>query len=121
MVAKKKVSLCLTEDQEQTKLVVWLEKNNIDFFAIPNGGKRNLMEALKLKRTGVKSGIPDLCIPISLEPYHGLYIELKRVKGGIVSGTQTYWINKLRENGYKVEVCKGADAAKVVVSEYLKL
>jgi hypothetical protein len=127
MLIKKKLNTCPTEDQEQTKLVTWLEKNNIDFFAIPNGGKRNLMEAYKLKRTGVKSGVPDICIPVpstyvlgnERKWLHGLYIELKRVKGSATSDNQIYWIDKLRKNGYAAEICKGADHAKEVVLSYL--
>lgn len=43
----------------------------------PNGGSRNKAEAVKLKQMGVKAGIPDLCLPVPMGMYSGLYIEMK--------------------------------------------
>lgn len=119
-IVKPKVIEIPTEDQEQTKLCVWMEKNNILFFAIPNGGYRSLKEAVKFKRCGVKSGIPDLCIPVPRKCYHGLYIELKRIKGGNISYNQHWWIDELTKNGYLVKICYGFEQAKTVVEEYFK-
>lgn len=72
-----------------------------------------------MKRQGLSPGIPDLCIPIPREPYHGLYIELKRVSGGVVSDAQKDWIEFLTEVGYKAVVSKGAEQAMLVIGEYL--
>jgi hypothetical protein len=110
-----------TEEAEQIKLAVWLTKQGIKFYAIPNGGSRNLLEAVKLKRSGVQPGIPDICIPVPRSPYHGAYIELKRVKGGKVSDAQHYWLGILRENGYYAEVACGFEEAKEMVMHYLSL
>lgn len=110
-----------TEDSEQIKLAVWLTKQGIKFYAIPNGGHRNYLEAVKLKRTGVQAGVPDICIPQACGAYHGLYIELKRVKGGRVSDSQNYWLGLLREQGYYAEVACGADEAKEMVLHYMGL
>ena len=44
---------------------------------IPNGGKRDKRTAVALKRQGVKAGVPDICLPVARNGYHGLYIELK--------------------------------------------
>ena len=30
---------------------------------VPNGGSRDKVEAVNLKRAGVKPGVPDLCLP----------------------------------------------------------
>lgn len=111
-----------TEDAEQILLATWLDKQKIKYFAIPNGGySLNLFQALKLKRMGLKSGVPDLCIPLASGIYHGLYIELKRQKGGKVSESQKEWIGYLSESGYFVSVCNGFEAAKAVVLHYLSL
>lgn len=110
-----------TEDAEQTKLAVWLTKQGIKFYAIPNGGSRNMLEAIKLKRTGVQAGVPDICIPQACGAYHGLYIELKRVKGGKVSEAQHYWLGSLREAGYYAEVAMGFEEAKEIVLHYMGL
>ena len=89
-------------------------------YAIPNGGKRSIKTARMLKATGVKAGVPDMCLPVPRYPYHGLYIELKRRKGGRVSEKQSEWLHDLRKEGYKTCVCYGSDEAIQVIEEYLK-
>jgi len=121
MTKSKKTTQNLTEDQEQTILATWLTKKGIKFFAIPNGGYRNPMEAVKLRRMGVQSGVPDLCIPYAQEPYHGLYIELKRVGPHHVSDAQKYWIDFLQAQGYCAKICIGFDEARIVIEDYLKM
>jgi hypothetical protein len=114
--------LCPTEDAEQRHLVNLLARVRPDvlFFSVPNGGWRNKVTAAKLKATGVRPGVPDLVIPEPRRGYHGLFIELKRSKGGQVSQYQKQWLASLRAKGYKAEVCAGADAAWDVITEYLK-
>lgn len=114
-------NLSLTEDQEQMKLVSWLKKQGIRFYSIPNGGHRNFHEAAKFKRTGVSPGVPDICIPFASGGFHGLYVELKRVKGGKISESQLDWIKHLRENGYYADVALGFEEAKKIVVYYLSL
>ena len=89
-------------------------------YAIPNGGKRAIKTAIALKAQGVKSGVPDMCLPVARGEYHGLYIELKRQKGGTVSEAQKSWITALAEQGYKAVVCKGAEEAIGTIKEYLQ-
>lgn len=110
-----------TEDQEQIMLATWMTKQGIRFYAIPNGGSRNLIEAIKFKRCGVMPGVPDICVPIPSGSYHGLYLELKRVKGGKVSDNQKYWLEFLREKAYYAEVAAGFDEAKEIILYYLSL
>lgn len=73
-------------------------------FAIPNGGERNPIVAARLKAEGVKSGVPDVCWPVPIGHYAGLYIELKVPKGS-VSESQEGWHQALRQVGYAVAVC----------------
>lgn len=108
----------LSEDNEQALLVHWLRSRGLRFYAIPNGGKRDLIEAVKFKRTGVSAGVPDLCIPIPAGRYHGLYIELKRESGGEVSEKQKDWLAFLRSMGYYAEVAHGFEAARSMVMDY---
>jgi hypothetical protein len=110
-----------SEDEEQALLVAWLRDKGIRHYAVPNGGKRDIVEAVKFKRTGVSPGVPDLCIPMARSSYHGLYIELKRVSGSTVSEKQEEWINFLRVEGYCAMVAKGAEEAKRIVANYLGL
>lgn len=48
--------------------------------AIPNGGARNVVVAVKLKAEGVLKGISDIFWPHPRGGYHGLYIEFKNGK-----------------------------------------
>lgn len=87
-------------------------------FHIPNGGGRNKIEAANLKRQGVKAGVPDICLPVSRNGYHGLWIELKVGKNRTTEHQDEY-ISFLSAQGYDVAVCYGMeDAAKKIV-EYL--
>lgn len=86
-------------------------------YHIPNGGSRHKAEAANLKKQGVKSGVPDLCLPVPRGRYHGLYIEMKRIKGSKTSVEQHEWLRKLCKNGYCAVVCKGwEDAARVLLA-----
>ena len=113
------------EDAEQRTIFAWAELQKAAMpelamlYAIPNGGKRAIKTAVALKQQGVKAGVPDMCLPVARGGYHGLYIELKRQKGGTVSETQKSWITALAEQGYKAVVCKGADEAIGTIKEYL--
>lgn len=115
------------EAEEQKALFRWAELQKGKYpeldmmFAIPNGGSRHMLEAVNLKKQGVKRGVPDICLPVPKGTYHGLYIELKRSIGNSrVSKEQNYWIEKLLDQGYDVQVCYGWDDAKSRIMDYLK-
>lgn len=102
-----------TEDEEQMRFVQWFRRTypDVRIFAIPNGGHRSPSQAALLKATGVSAGVPDLFIPA-----WSLWIEMKRVKGGVVSPEQKDWISYLEAIGNRVAVCKGCEAAKDAVA-----
>lgn len=80
-------------------------------FAIPNGEKRAITVAKRLKAEGVVRGIPDLFIP-----QWNLWVEMKRVSGGRLSPEQKAMIGYLEGVGHKVIVGKGAaDASKQIL------
>lgn len=122
-----KVSL-KSEAQEQSDLIRWanecIEKNIhpelIMLYAIPNGGTRDKLEAVNLKRQGVASGVPDLCLAVPRGKYHGLYIEMK-VHPNKTTDNQDKWLKNLSFFGYAVKVCYGAVTAKNAIEHYLKL
>ncbi len=90
-------------------------------FAVPNGGLRMKATAGKLKAEGVRSGIPDIILPVPRLPFHGLYLELKRQKASAssVKPEQRGWIAALRDQGYAVVVCRGHEEAYAVAIAYL--
>ena len=75
------------------------------WFAVPNGGTRNLREAVKFKRMGVKAGIPDIII---LHQSKAFCIELKS-GNGVVSKVQKAMMLALFEAGFVVAVCRSLD------------
>lgn len=115
-----------TEHQEQCALfewaawmeTVWPELSLMH--AIPNGGKRDIRTAAMLKAEGVKPGVPDVCLPVPRGGKHGLYIEMKRRKGGSVSAEQLKWLDSLMRKGYECHVCRGCEEARAVILDYLK-
>jgi len=117
----------LSEDQEQKLLVQWSRykffsghKRLSDYLiAIPNGGSRHLLEAINLKRQGVKAGVPDIFIYIPNKQYHGLFIEMKRKRNFIVSEHQKETIERLVSIGYCARIAKGFEQAKEIIEDYL--
>lgn len=108
-----------TECSEQIGFCNWLREKKIPFYHIPNGGRRSPQEAAKFKRMGVSPGVPDICIPVPCGTYHGLYIEIKRKKGGKLSDNQKDWFELLRNQGYLVFEAKGCEEAILICDNYM--
>ena len=79
-----------------------------------------MTQAIKLKRTGMKAGVPDVFIPAMRGNYGGLFIEMKRQDGGVVSPEQKRYMWALTDLGYKCVVAKGVEAAIKEITEYLR-
>lgn len=88
-------------------------------FGVPNAAKRSARLAAYMKAEGLQSGVPDLWLPVARQGKHGLVIEMKRAKGGVVAASQAAWIAALRAEGYRVEVCHGAAEAIDVLRDYI--
>ncbi len=118
------MKLHASEHDEQKALFLWAAiASKRDprigmMFAIPNGGLRNVVVAKKLKAEGVKAGVPDICLPVAAQGYHGLFIELKR-QGGVMSAKQWGWIRELARYGYGACACYGWEDAKRMIEWYL--
>lgn len=114
-----------TEDQEQEMIFDWAEAIKPrdhrleNLFAIPNGGYRSKATAARLKATGVRAGVPDMCLAYPSGEYHGLFVELKRADGGVLSPAQKIWIERLRLLGYKACVAHGHEEAIRIIMDYL--
>lgn len=114
-----------TEHEEQVIVVCYAKSKGLLFYAIPNAGLRSLQLGARMKAEGLSTGVPDLCFPMPMPKenpndghYHGLYIELKRIKGGVVKLEQRYWIENLRQQGMRVEVVRGHEEAINLINEY---
>lgn len=116
-----------TEHDEQVALMQWVEYAVSAhpelrlIFAVPNGGARHKVTAAKLKAEGVKAGVQDLAMLVPRGTFHGLLIEMKRRKGGVLSAEQKWWRDELHAQGYQTVVCKGWESARDAILEYLAL
>ena len=89
--------------QEQCVAIMTLMKEN--FFHCPNGGKRSKASGARLKRMGVRAGVPDLLIFRERSPVVNIAIELKVPSGrGRLSSQQTDWLCVLANCGFYAHV-----------------
>ena len=117
-----------SEAQHQAYVIKWSQQPSIRrqwpelalLHHIPNGGTRDPIEAKHLKQQGVKSGVPDLCLPVPRGQYHGLYIEMK-TESGHTSDAQEWWGERLQAQGYVWRVCHGWQAAVAALEWYMQL
>ena len=114
-----------SEHDEQAAVIRWALMMEYAYpelvllYAIPNAAKRSFKLANYMKTEGMKSGVPDLCLPVARSGYHGLYIEMKRKGGPNPTKDQESWLKRLSDAGYYAVCCKGAEAAKNVLHRYV--
>jgi hypothetical protein len=107
----------MTEAQEQIAVMKWAELQSNKYpelkllFHIPNGSKL-------FKAMGLKSGVPDLFLPVARQCYHGLFIEMKTSKG-VLSKNQEWWLFELQKQGYRVDIARSFEEAIEGLKEYL--
>lgn len=87
-----------------------------------NGVRMTIGQAVKAKKQGLRRGWPDVFLPVRtlITRHTGLFIELKRLSGVRVSNEQKATHAFLRDQGFLVCVCLGADAAIKVIIDYLR-
>ena len=112
------------EREEQRRVIDWCNYFGVlrwpavcdmtfPIFAISNEYGRNR------KHPGLRAGVPDLFLHVPMGSYHGMFIEMKRTKGGRLSDEQRDNIAWLEECGYFCAVCKGADEAIKAITAYM--
>jgi hypothetical protein len=126
--------LAPTEANEQEFIFAWakMQESRDSRLALLHASMNGILTdarfGAKLKRLGRKAGVPDMFLPVPryADPnigghpaYYGLWIELKRKTGGVVSTEQKWWHQQLSECGYRVVVARGASEAIKIIMEYL--
>lgn len=118
-------SLIALESQEQIKLFKWaayhpIAKNYL--WATPNGGSRHLLEAINLRKQGVKRGVSDIFFAYPSGKFHGLFIEMKRSDRSLstLSEEQLIFLTNMKAVGFEAVVSYGADHAIEIITTYLK-
>lgn len=118
------------EHYEQVAVVGWANSMSGSIpelrllFAIPNAGgysggfKSNVGRAKKLISEGVKSGVPDLFLPVACGNYHGMFIEMKATNGRI-DPVQHEWAKALQQQGFYTCFCFGACEAIERIQQYI--
>jgi len=117
-----------SEDQEQIWLFEWAKLQECAYpdlkwlVAIPNGMRTPMREALTMNAMGMKSGFPDMILPIPHGIHVGLAIELKRTDAALsqVSPNQKMWLHALADAGWRAVVCFGWQQASSVILSYLE-
>ena len=113
----------MSEHLEQCAVIQWCELQKSIYphieriFAIPNGGKRNIGVARKMKAEGQRAGVPDLFLPVAKGGYHGLFIEMKHGKNKPTE-KQRDWLDFLAAMGYCTAVCWDRDDAIETLIDY---
>ena len=115
-----------SEPEEQMMIFRWEAHEEVNIpelrllFHIPNEGKRGTSGVRNAKLQGIKSGVPDMCLPVARGGYHGLYIELKVGKNKMDT-KQKRWISDLEKQGYKAVCLHGSSAVIECIKEYLNM
>lgn len=99
--------------QEEHKLQVaickWLDyTQDFYYYAIPNGGLRHRLVAIKLKMEGAKAGVADMFWMISNDNWKGLFVEVKIDKGKQTPNQKDFEQIALK-HGYYYSVVKSID------------
>lgn len=109
-----------TEAQECAQLVAYLRIKGYKFTHIANEttrGNQAKWQGIRNKRMGTSSGFPDYLVITR----KGLVaIEMKRLKGSIVSEKQKEWITALNACGVPARICKGYIEAIAFIDEVEK-
>ena len=118
----------MSEHDEQVALFEWAQVYSVEIpelksmFAIPNqggGGKSAIARGRKMVKEGLKSGVPDIFLPVARGDFHGLFLEMK-YGAGRVSKDQRVWLDVLTRYGYLCVVAYSFDSAKDAVLDYLQ-
>lgn len=93
----------MSEYELQCKAARILDALGVVWLHTPNEGKRHPATGARLKRAGLKKGVPDILI---LD--RQIAIELKYGKNKLTPH-QKHWLERLRNCGWTAVVCRSVD------------
>jgi len=85
--------------------------------SVPNGGKRDVKTAARMKAEGARRGIPDIFWPYAAGNWHGLYIEMK-VNDNVLSEDQKSFRTYAARAGYLHVVAYTWREAALAIARY---
>lgn len=90
-------------------------------FAVPNGGRRDVVTAKRLKDEGVLAGVADLILSISRGGFNMLCIEMKTPKGR-QSENQKKWQSFIEKHGpAKYVIVRSLEQFINEINDYINL
>ena len=107
----------MKEDQLQMACASYLDHLRVLYTHVANERQTSPMRGAKLKKMGVKRGVPDILIFDPIGIYNGLAIELK-VGRNKPTEDQHKWMALLRERGWLCAVARDFDEFKIAVDSY---
>lgn len=105
------------EDDLQMAVANYLDFTGLLWMHPANERRTSPQAGARLKRKGVKSGVPDILVFNNNWLYKGLAIELK-IKPNKLSVNQKQWIKDLEKEGWLCVVCYDLDEAIRIINEY---
>lgn len=111
-----------TESNEQIAAMDWLRAQHpaiaLHTLHIGNERKATYYAGYIMKRMGVLKGASDLFMAWPSRGYHGLFIEVKS-KIGRPSIEQKSFLQRMKDVGYRAEICYGAEEVINTMKEYI--
>lgn len=108
-----------TEEHLQSQIVQWFNNTyclkshepRLMVFSVPNGGTRNVLEATRMKASGVLSGVSDLIVVL---PRKVLFVELKLATGR-QSKSQIEFESRVTKLGHPYFVIRSLEEFKELI------
>lgn len=111
-----------TESNEQIAAMDWLRAQHPNIaqhtLHIGNERKASYYAGYIMKRMGVLKGASDLFMAWPSGGFHGLFIEVKS-KIGRPSAEQKAFLQRMKDVGYRAEICYGAEEVISTMKNYL--
>lgn len=106
------------EEDLQSSCVTWFRMTHPEciIFACPNGGSRNRLEAVNMKRSGVLAGVSDLIIVAARAV---LFVEMK-TKTGRQSENQKTFQSNIERLGFEYKICRSLSSFQLTIENWLK-
>lgn len=106
------------ESRIQKQMIEWfhLQYPNLVIAAVPNGGRRNALEAKIMKGEGVLAGFSDLII---IAPKNVLFVEVK-TEDGRQSEKQAVFQKNVEKLGFQYSICRSLEEFILTIEKWLK-
>lgn len=89
------------------------------FTIAPSGMKLPIRIAVRFKLMGYRKGTSDILIFEARKGYNGLFIEMKKRKGGKRTDDQKKFCQDAIDRGYKAVFAEGSQLAISIIEDYL--